>query len=307
MYILRKWYLDVLTADGIYIFLYFAYVRVAGYTMRSLVLHVAPGGSEDSLTIPLRVRSHEERSGGEREIVVSLHSGAIRIGREGCHVSATNSLASVDLDYTPITQGKYRAVRIEGQHGGHILWEPIGVRYRVEGRVLLNGSRIDIHESAGYADFLESTILPPRVPVRRLFWGRAHCPEGDLAFMHASGVAGGPSWSRLILHRQGRMEESDSVVITDPSGHWSGPAAMGIGHYVVRAPLTSGEFQMTVRHQKTVQKGSFVDQQRICLPLLGSLVKKVTRDPRGTKFLSCVDVPAWGASDLLMIAEEAHL
>jgi hypothetical protein len=82
---------------------------------------------------------------------------------------------------------------------------------------------------------------------------------------------------------------------------------MGDGGYNVRVPLPGREFQMTVKHQRPVQQANFIDHQKIRFPVLNSLVKKITRDPRGTKFLSRVDVPSWGLQNLLMIDEEVQL
>ncbi len=298
MYLLRKWYLDLLTREGTYLFVYFAYVRLAGAVTRSLVLHIAPEGSERTITFPLSVKWHREQAGGGREIEIGLEGGAISVDRKGCRITARNSHAEVDILFTPVVPGGTRPVLIKRPAGGRILWEPIGIRYRVDGHMMLNGSRVDLDDSSGYVDFLESTILPPWVPVRQLLWGRAHQAHADLAFMHASGVRGTPSWSRFILHREQKIEESDDVEIADRSGG-----------YLLRARLAGEEFQMTVTHRKPVQIGSFIDQQDIRWPIARSLVKKITRDPRGSKFLSSIDVPGWGATSQgsFMIDEEAYL
>jgi hypothetical protein len=303
MYLLRKWYLDLLTPGGDYLFLYFAFVRLAGVTFRSLVLHVAPAGAADPITIPLHAQSHEDRAGEDRHLQVRLDSGAIRIGPEGCQVLVANEEVTLDLAFATTTHSGRERVRIDGPRGSHILWEPVGLRYSVEGRVLVRGVRFSVRGGAGYADFLESTVLPPEVPVRRLHWGRVHGPASDLVFMHASGLAGTPSSSRLILRGE-TIQESDRVLISGLPGRSAG--ASTADGYLLTAPLPGGEFRMTVRHQKTVQKAAFIDQQKFG-PLLAALVRKVTRNPRGTKYLSRAEIPAWGRGGYSMIDEEAYL
>jgi hypothetical protein len=309
MYLLRKWYVDLLTHDGMYLFLYYAFIRIAGVITRSLVLHIAPAGADDAVSIPLGADSHIEDASGGREIRVGLKAGGILIGRNGCRITARDPRATVDLVYSPLTSAAASPVIIAGTNGGHIRWEPIGVRYRVSGTVTMNGSRFDVEECPGYADFLESTILPLRVPVRKLIWGRGHFPTADLTFMHASGGSGTPSWSRLIVYRGEKVEESDMVEITGASGLPADSSTNTLGSYLLRATLPREEFAMTVSHRKAVQRGSFIDQQKIRWQPARSFIKRVTRDPRGTKYLSSAEIPAWGrnATGLFMIDEEACL
>jgi hypothetical protein len=302
MYLLRKWYIDLLTPGGEYLFLYFAFVRLAGFTFRSLVLHVAPSGAGVPVTIPLKARWHQDRAGDDRMVLVGLESGGMRISPEGCRVLAVDKGVSLDLVFTPSTHSGRQRVRIDGPRGSHIFWEPVCLRYKVEGHARVSGAPIDVRGAAGYADFLESTVLPPEVPVRRLLWGRVHGPASDLVYMRASGLSGTPSWSRLIL-RSKTFEESDTVLISGLSA--SAPDQSLANGYLLRAPLPSGEFQMTVRRRKTVQDSGFIDQQNI--RLLASLAKRVTRDPRSTKFLSSAEIPAWGKGEFTMIDEEACL
>jgi len=63
MFRLRKWYFDFLTPDGEYAYVYFAYITLAGRTLRSLTVHVArPGGSP--VTRSFLLDRHEEHGAG---------------------------------------------------------------------------------------------------------------------------------------------------------------------------------------------------------------------------------------------------
>ncbi len=297
MYLLRKWYFDLLTNGGTYLFLYVAYVRLAAAKMCSLVFHIAPADSVTTHTIPLPVMSLKEGGKEGREFHALLMDGSVTQTRNGCSILAKHPRCSVDLNFAPVIPGGASPVVIPGD-SGHILWEPIGIRYRVDGLVTFDGMRLDATGSAGYADFLESTILPHRVPIRRLLWGRAHHPEADLTFIHASGTEGSPAWSRLLLHREGKIEESDRIEIV-----------RAVDEYTLRARLPDRDLHIKVRRRKLVQCSSFIDQQKIRWTIARSLVKKLTRDPHGSKFLSCIDVPGWESNDRgsFMIDEEAYL
>ncbi len=307
MYILRKWYCDLLTARGTYLFVYFAYVRLAGATARSMVLHIAPEGAARAHTFSLPVDSFRAPDGGGLDVI--LKDGRIGVDRVRCDITARNPRADVDLHYTLVVPGGTRPVLIKPSGRGHVFWEPIGLRYRVDGQMTLDGVRIDVGGCAGYADFLESTILPPWVPVRRLLWGRAHLPDADLTFIRASGETDSTSWSRLILHRGGKIEESDDIEITDQKGVHAPPSGMDGTGYVVLARLPEESLHMTVTRRKPVQCASFIDQQSIRWPVARTLAKKITRDPHGSKYLSTIDVTGWNTRDPLpmMIDEEAFL
>jgi hypothetical protein len=116
--------------------------------------------------------------------------------------------------------------------------------------------------------------------VRTLYWGRLHHPEVDLVYMHAAADGGRPAWSRALAHTGGSAGEWENVGIIPLEG----------GGYTLTGSTDSRRIGLTVRHAAAVQEGGFVDHLKIGSPLLRSIVKRVTRDPRSTKWLSYADL-----------------
>jgi hypothetical protein len=138
------------------------------------------------------------------------------------------------------------------------------------------GTRTEFANAKGYADFVGSTILPPRVPVRTLRWGRLHHDAADLTFVRTAWNEEAPGWSAVVARVGSKIYRGDQVFVNPAAG-----CAYGL-----RAPLPSGELLLEVRHGEVLQDGGFIDQQDWKFRMTEPVVRLVTRDPRSTKWAS---------------------
>jgi hypothetical protein len=288
---LRKWYFDLLTPGLDYCFVYFAEVCLFGVTFRSLTVHLARPGKGVPATKTLAVKGATEQSEGERDSVFNFSGGQISIRDGRSAIDASGPGCSVHLHFVPLNGPRPRPVVICNGGRNRILWRPVHLKSGVSGSVVIGDDVIEVKGCDGYVDYLESSYLPPVVPVRALHWGRLHHPDLDLVFMHAANGPGKTPWSRLSIHDGDSLTECEDVAIVNvPGPHESPSHAIPPAGYDVRAACGSRRVHVKVRHGVAVQESSFIDHQHVKSAVVRYILKKLTRDPRSTKWLSYADV-----------------
>ncbi len=286
MFHLKKWYFDFLTPEKQYVFIYYASARLGPGIMRSLTLHLAwpRQGVLVARSIPVTGALELAADG---EIVRALF-GRITCGKSEAMLAITDGDCAVQLRYKAEPGPELRPVVIPTGKRSSVSWKPFGLKYRVSGFVALAQHRVEVKDALGYIDYLESSCLPPLVPVRTLYWGRLAQPDLQIVFMRAATRNGTKAWSALYGCTNSMQFESERVVIQPERKLVSGqPEGNG---YSLRADWSVGAVEMQVRHEAVVQEGSFIEQQEHASKLGRRILKLLTRNPRSTKFLSSADV-----------------
>jgi len=312
MFRLRKWYFDFLTPAGEYAYVYFAYITLAGRTLRSLTVHVArPGGSP--VTRSFLLDRHDERGAGMTDCTLGLPCGVIRLGGDVCALDFEKGDCRVRLAYASGTGTPETPVGIVTGRKSRIVWTPVALRYAVNGQVALGETVVEPVGACGYADALESTCLPPMVPVRTLYWGRAHNATFDMTYTHALGRGGRIVCSRFYLQNGGAAECGPLDFEGDSPPHRGSTGAPAAGDYVISGSAGSARMSARVHRVRAVQQAGFIEQQDVRSPLLRGLLRLCTREPRGTKYLSRATVSLLvprgeeRVADLALIDECVHL
>lgn len=295
-FLLRKWYCDILTQNRVYLFVYFAYFRLLGRTMRSLTLHCARPGAPP-VTRSFAVAHHSEHHDARSRCVLRIPEGEITVAGRECLVALSRGDCTVHLRYSSAEKFSGTPVSISTGGRSRILWTPIGLKYLVSGTATVGGETVVVKDADGYADFLESTYLPPRVPVRTLYWGRIHHPRIDCVYMHASGNRRDQIWSKLFVRTRDRMLEGGPATIVPLTPLLSaGTDGITPGTYDVGSETGAGRVSIRIRRISAVQSQGFVDQQDIRSKIASSLLKVLTRNPRSTKYLSRAEISLEGGT-----------
>lgn len=271
---LRKWYCDVMTPEKHFVFVYCAELTVCGRRYRSLTIHCFRDGATTTRTLPMPGADLLDAgsgglsvSGGKCRFTLFRDGGEVQAECPGCAVYMRyRSSRSLFTDPLVIPHGR----------AGRILWQPLMLGATVSGVIDAGGRRTEFSDAKGYADFVGSTILPPRVPVRTLRWGRLHDDAADVTFVRTAWNEEAPGWSAVVARVGSKIYRGEQVLV-DPAAGCA---------YALRAPLPSGELRLEVRHEEVLQDGSFIDQQHWKLRVAEPVVRLVTRDPRSTKWAS---------------------
>jgi hypothetical protein len=270
LYQLEKWYFDFLTQAGDYFFGYFAQVAFLGTRTSEIALHIRRAGSEKPVSWAGRLAANV---GDGAMRTVDFASGRISVSPTASIIAIDMPEAAVRLEYAarPIADP---GLSIAARRGA-VLWQPVMLGARVEGEARLQGERISASCVQGYIDFLRSTVLPPCVPIRTLFWGRAHDERCDLTYTVAAGPGG--DWSRLVA----RVEDSILVAtdVTVEPTEWQPSPRLGIRCPACYRLLATGaglRAEVEVVHDRAAVESEFISGP----PLL----RRITRNPRGVKF-----------------------
>jgi hypothetical protein len=288
MYRLRKWYFDFLTPGLDYCFVYFAEVQILTAKFHSLTVHLARPGRVPS-TKSLAVKNFHEELHRETARSFRLSCGGIELGENSCAIDVSGPGCSVHLKYEPLRACGGEPVVIRTGGRGKIVWKPLQMRSRVSGSVVIDGEAFEVSGFNGYVDYLESSYLPPAVPVRTLYWGRLHHDGLDLVYMLAGDGTGSAAWSRLSAHTGDSVIECQELAVTTGPAQGK-PDSLSSRGYEAEAACGSGHVHLRVRHEAAIQESSFIDHQNLRSGIARYVLKKLTRDPRSTKWLSRADV-----------------
>ena len=296
---LRKWYFDLLAPDDVYVFAYFAELTHMRQTLLSVKLHCAMPGRAPQTVSFSESKQIVEEAGEARSI--RFPDGAIDIAGDECHLVFSRDLCRVDLHFLAGEPVKSPPLEIPGPPGGRILWKPVSLKYLVSGEVNIGSDLLTVSEASGYADYMQSTISPSRIPVRMLHWGRIHHDEFDLAYSYCQGDR--ENWSRLFLKSGGRSSELKVISLVE--------SPLPGESFDLQAEGPSDQLELHVQHLCPVQQGGVVDPQMLRTWMLRSLLGGFSSSVQSTKYLSWGDVKLSGAeqrySNLDMIDEVVHL
>jgi hypothetical protein len=274
LYQLEKWYFDFLTKAGDYFFGYFAQVAFLGSRTSELALHLRRAGPE--VPVKWSGRLPATAGGGERR-TVSFPSGRLMFSPAVSAIDINLREVLVRLEYAarPIADP---GLSISARRGT-VLWQPVMLGAQVKGEVRLQGRTVVTSDVRGYVDYLCSTVLPPSVPIRALFWGRALDSSCDLTYTVASGP--GRTWPRLVA-RVGEKTLVATDVTVEPA-EWEPLPRLDLRcpeHYRLFAAGPGLRAELEVFHDDAAVESEFISGP--------SLLRRITRNPRGVKFVGRV-------------------
>jgi hypothetical protein len=145
---LRKWYFDFLTPGFDYCFIYFADVSILGATFRSLTLHLARRDKEPPVTKSIALGHCEERVVGETDRAFRFHAGSITISQDNCTLDVSDSSCSLHLKYARSHRADGNPVIIGTGGKRRILWQPLQMRCRVSGTVVIDGETLKVSSTS---------------------------------------------------------------------------------------------------------------------------------------------------------------
>ncbi len=212
-YELRKWYCDVLTAQKEFAFVYLAELVVCGRPYRSLTIHCFREGAATTRTIPLPGADLLDAGSGG----VSATDNKVRfmLFRDGGEVQAETPGCAIHLRYRSSVPLFTEPLVIGHGRAGRIIWQPLLLGATVSGVIDAGGKMLEFSNAKGYADFMGSTILPPRVPVRTLRWGRLHDDAADVTFVRTAWNEAAPGWSAVVARIGPKIFRGEQVFV-DP-------------------------------------------------------------------------------------------
>ena len=175
---LKKWYLDLISDDGVILYIYFIAARIAGIRWGNVSAHLTPADGKS-------IRSSINRRVALLDSSRSAACGRSFLANEsgGSHVHLELPQLEIDLRYQ--SAGESWAPGEDGvllrRNGQCLSWNVPAPAAAAEG--VIRSDRQEWHvRGTGYQDIVEMTLPPWRLPIAELAWGRAHCGGHTVVF-----------------------------------------------------------------------------------------------------------------------------
>lgn len=288
VYELEKWYFDLLTSDGEYLFGYFARNVLIGHTDARLHICLADCDTTLSRTFPVNIRSIEPGSVYQR---IVTDQGVMTFTPTTASINMKTDGLALDLEYQVDSPWSFtdQPLVIPGPGESRVLWHPVLLKGIGTGSVTLDGRENRVIHSDGYVDYLHSNLFPIRVPVDDLSWGRFHSPECDFTWTHVR------CHDRTIAGLHGRigmvsLSLTDVDVVTDTTTGSGRPTDDIPNSTSLQARGPDVDLAVEIGPYRLSVASDFIDSQAVKNPLLRYLLSRLSRNPRSVKFMSHADV-----------------
>jgi hypothetical protein len=280
----EKWYFDFTLPTGEVVFFFLAQTHILGWKddrlsltvtsprdvpiHRSLILQESVAEQSPPLTSLLP---------GLREIT-SASESEIRVRKIGDDFS-------LDIVFARHPEARPVAKPMVIPRGKRlILWEPVHGRSVVRGSVRLGRQTWNAQGCDGYIDHLVSDIFPLFTPVRTLYWGRLHHPEGSLVYTVIPRLR---PYALLTWNSRWEQLEFDAVKVSERGDKMS--SLLGIAYppaYTLTAESLSARIRVDVENIAPAVETEFIGNEEIRCGIESRALNLLARNPRGIKFFS---------------------
>jgi hypothetical protein len=271
---LRKWYLDLISDDGIVLYLYFIATRSAGIPGGNISAHVVlADGNALGAVLNRRVTLLDSK----QSAACARNLLANKPGSSHAHLEFPR--LAIDLHYcakagawTPGNGG----VLLQ-KNGAYLSWNVPLPAADVEGVI-----RTDTQEwrvrGTGYQDMVEMTFPPWRVPIAELIWGRAHCGIYTVVYDRLK-LRDGACLQYLLLQSDDDVApcESQAFTIESDAGDQKGV-------------LRHQDFVLNLTQKQILAQGEIASGGQIPSRLLRNFLKRSSGNPSEKKMISAAEL-----------------
>jgi len=283
----EKWFFDILTENREYFIFFHTLTEFLGF--RVCYIEMDMGRFKDTGKIPefqltnaklsLRLKSGDS---------LVTDRGSISIDRDFSYFDLTLEDLKIELEIKPelLLVPEPGGMLIKRSRRQILNWRPLFLKYLVSGRIRQGVNEFTISDS-GYADYVQSTINPVKVPVYNLYWGRLHSDRFDLTYSFAEGSGGTEKWTTMILQMDNESRQIDLLKLRPGEKQFhKEPGITCPASYRIEAADDSTRVSIEVRHIKPAIVSAFTDNPEKLGKLRRTILKKLAREPRGIKFFS---------------------
>ncbi len=289
---LEKWYFDILTPDRDFIFFYLAEVQLFRHREAKLNLNIVNSSGRDVISDAIDLK-HKRDMIEVSEDTIQTRFGNITFSDTEAKIKLEIMGWSIDLKYEYSFSRRKTQVPLiirRGDSSDQISWSPVSLKSLVSGNFGTEKQKFSIQGWNGYIDHVCSDVYPRKSPIKILYWGRLHHEICDLTYSIAESAGKKERWPKLYLWHDGGVIEFDDLEII--GGSYVPQKDLGIHYpewYVIKGAKPGVLLEVKVKHEVNAIQSAFLDDQKF-RGLKRKLLKFVSRDPRGIKFISKADI-----------------
>jgi hypothetical protein len=282
---LKKWYFDLITADGHVLYLYFIVTRIAGISQGYASAHLTLSGGA-----AVKSSCHTKPATSEDGSRILFGESFLLAGEESSQIQLRLPRLSIDLRYTPTGDpwtpaGDGMLIR----NRNHLLWRVPYAKALVAGRLVVDSLTMEV-SGLGYHDFVELTIPPWRLPIAELLWGRAHC--GSFSVVYDQIMTKSGDYLQHVLLCEEKAPPTNTVPCGNKLCSLQNASVEGRRFQIKTDPadrvtmLVHDSFNLRLYRRCILEDAILVTDERIKPKLLKHFLIHVTDEARELKMLS---------------------
>jgi len=284
-YEFRKWFFDIARGSDDYIILFLTRIKLGRNYRIYFQMHGSKRDPGQSFTPYIScIRSLRQKGSDDR--VLLFYEGGIRFDNSNCSIKLefeefkVNLLYSSDKIFWP-----ENSVYYDKKKNGTIEWKPLIPGGNVSGSINTRDGLKTFIDARGYCDEVISTILPWKVPVSQLYWGRTNNAKINISYSFMRDRNSIHETSRLYLNAAGRVYILDGF--TFKIIQYRKSTSMDLifaDRYIIQG--TSGDLMITIEvsdHEEMIIN-DFMDYRNEYGKVATSLIRWISRNPHGIKF-----------------------
>jgi hypothetical protein len=279
-YRLRKWFFDINNSDEVYIYLFIAEVNILFLKKHYLTFHIYDRDS-GQMTI--------SKTGAAKKCIFTdttfyIEGKYLKIEYKDNHLTlfAFFSDLQTNLVFDNIIIGPPEKKLAISRNRRSIYWFPFEGFIHANGPITAGNKTFQCERLTAYCDFLCSDILPYKVPVKHMYWGRIAESDIRIAFSivftvdnRQSAICMINTCGQVVTFEDIRYEKSGSDQDEDEKCCFK-----------MIAVKEQYKLHIIIQRSKTIAQGSFIDAETFRNRMLFSIINRISKNPCGKKFIS---------------------
>jgi hypothetical protein len=287
-YQFKKWFFDLNADEESYVYFILVEIQFFFFKIRNFTFHYFhyPDGS---LTISRNIRLTLHKKGWDNLDIKGKELNINHIKKNLTITSDFNDL-KINLTYNPF----HKEYLCEGLLIPHkkkrISWFPLTEFMTASGTIEINKKLLRIEKVPAYIDNVYSDILPMNTPVLKMFWGRLMQPDIMLTYSIVFTPEGNQHSTCIVMMNQQQFTFTDihyHKIKGLPDGQ-EDDTDENIYQLTVKNGIST--LSIFIYHRNTAAFGAFIDPEQYKFKSAFNLLNKVSKNPRGKKFISQADI-----------------
>jgi hypothetical protein len=290
-YEFRKWFFDVIGGRDDYLILFFTQLKVGKSHRMYFQMHGSRRGPSLSFNPEIsciRTLGQIGNDGG----VLLFDEGEVRFENSDCSINLEFEDCKVNLVYrTGRINWSENPVHFYKQKNGFIDWIPLIPGSSVSGSIQTRGEQIIFNDARGYCDEVLSTILPWKVLIYQLHWGRLNHEKINLSYSVIRNRGSIPDVSRLYLEADGHFYilEGFSFEIIQQKKSTS-MNLLYADQYIIHGTSCDLNLAIEVSDHEEMIINDFMDYRNEYGKMATGILKWISRNPHGIKFSASANI-----------------
>jgi hypothetical protein len=287
----KKYFFDILSEEKDYLIFFISILRIGKRYNTFIQIHYRGTDYQgnyrplQSLKARLKIVDYQLNH-------IRFEEGEIEFGIGSIRINFTLDSFIIDLKFTsPYTATiTYNQFVIRSSGNASLSWIPVQLKASVNGTISMAGNQLNYNNASGYIDEVKTSILPLTLKIRKLFWGRLHHKEIDLSYSLIISK-NDKSDSMLIIRFRSMIIEFTEIQYQtfdekiNPELNIFFP-----GKLILTARNGKYSVKIEISDLRELILNDFMDPNNQYKRVFTRIMRRITKDPRGIKFLARANV-----------------